>query len=162
MNIKKLGIEDENLTLSSFSHQDALDIGLKIISLAKKDNVHISVHIEKNRVPIFTYLMDNTTEENYEWMHRKKRVVDHYQKNSAFIGDRFERLGIKHCTHSLLDPQYYQAVGGSIPIHVQGVGMIGTLTVSGLTSELDHFYAVKGIELFLKDDLSNTRQHFPK
>jgi len=43
----------------------------------------------------------------------------------------------------------YHAAGGSFPIHLQDNSIVGSVTVSGLTPELDHEYAVKGIKLFL-------------
>lgn len=44
----------------------------------------------------------------------------------------------------------YQAVGGAFPIRVKGAGVIGSVTVSGLSPQLDHDYAVEGIKRFLK------------
>ncbi|WP_442793356.1 heme-binding protein [Paenibacillus sp. S28] len=37
------------------------------------------------------------------------------------------------------------------PIRVKGVGVVGSVTVGGLTGELDHAYAVEGVRLFLRE-----------
>ena len=42
-----------------------------------------------------------------------------------------------------LDPRLYVAAGGSFPIHVDGAGIIGTMTVSGLPQVEDHKLVVE-------------------
>lgn len=150
MTTHQLTEQENELVLDRFTHQDALEMGLGIIALAQENDVNVAIHIEKNRVPLFTHLMEGTTEENHYWLYRKKRVVDHYQKSSAFIEARFKESDATHDEHSLLAPERYQAVGGSIPIRVEGVGMVGTVTVAGLTGELDHRYAVRGMKRLLE------------
>ncbi len=148
MNTTQLQAQEEQLTLSTFGHEEALQLGQTIIDLVKEDGVNVAVHIEKNRIPVFTHLMEGTTEENYMWLFRKKRVTDHYQRSSHFIAKRFEESGLSHDTNSLLPANDYQAIGGTLPIRVNGAGMIGTVTVAGLTPELDHEYAVRGLERY--------------
>ncbi|RXZ77569.1 hypothetical protein EBB07_30100 [Paenibacillaceae bacterium] len=150
MNLRALDLLEQELEFTSFSHQDALAIGNRIVQYAQENKVAVAVHIERNRVPVFTHLMDGTSEENYVWLFRKKRIVDHYDRSSAYIDERFIQNGASHAEHSLLAAADYQAVGGSIPIRVKGVGVVGSVTVGGLTGELDHAYAVEGIRLFLK------------
>lgn len=150
MDLKTLELVEKELEFTSFSHQDALAIGNLIVQYAQENNVSVAVHIERNRIPLFTHLMDGTSEENYAWLFRKKRIVDHYNRSSAYIEQRFIHSGASHAEHSLLSTAEYQAVGGSIPIRVKDVGVVGSITVGGLTGELDHAYAVEGVRLFLK------------
>ncbi|MER2033895.1 heme-binding protein [Exiguobacterium indicum] len=149
MTTEILNTEEKDLVLERFTHQDAFELGLIIVALAKENDVNVAVHIEKNRIPLFTHLMDGTTEENYQWLFRKKRVVDHYQKSSAFIDARFKESGGTHAENSLLAAETFQAVGGSIPLRVTNAGVVGTLTVAGLTGELDHLYAVEGVRRYI-------------
>ncbi|WP_044339299.1 heme-binding protein [Rossellomorea aquimaris] len=149
MNTRQLLQVEDSLTFTSFSNEDALQLGIELVNLAKENGVNIAVHLERNRVPLFTHLMDGTSEENVYWLHRKKRVVDHYNHSTQFIAARFEESGLQHDEHSLLSPSEYQAIGGSLPIRLEGAGVIGSVTVAGLTPELDHDYAVKGVERFL-------------
>ena len=55
----------------------------------------------------------------------------------AVKGDRLEDRG--------LDPLLYAAAGGCVPIVVEGVGMVGTVTVSGLAQEDDHALVVEAL-----------------
>lgn len=125
-------------------------MGLILINYAKENEKSVAIHIEQNRVPLFTHLMEGTSEENVYWLYRKKRVVDHYNRSSHYIAKRFEESGTSHDESSLLSSAEYQAVGGSFPIRVKGVGVIGSVTVAGLTPQLDHDYAIEGVKRFLK------------
>ncbi|WP_312109918.1 heme-binding protein [Brevibacillus reuszeri] len=150
MNLKQLEQLENELQFEKFTHEDALNLGLTLINYAKENGVAIAIHIERNRVPVFTYLMEGTSEENFVWLYRKKRVVDHYNRSTQFIAKRFEESGFNHVDDSLLSPSEYQAVGGSFPVRIKGVGVIGSVTVGGLTGQLDHDYAVEGVRRLLK------------
>lgn len=41
--------------------------------------------------------------------------------------------------------------GGSFPVRVRGAGVIGAITVSGLSSDEDHQLVVDGIRNYLKE-----------
>lgn len=150
MTLQELEQLENELQFEQFTNEDALELGLLLIQYAKKKGKSIAIHIERNRVPLFTYLMEGTSEENVYWFGRKKRVVDHYNHSSLYIGKRFESSGTTHDQSSLLPSSEYQAVGGSFPIRVKNVGVIGSVTVAGLTAQLDHDYAVAGVRAFLK------------
>ncbi len=150
MTTHQLTEQENELVLDCFNHQDALEMGLGIIALARENDVNVAVHIEKNRVPLFTHLMEGTTEENHYWLYRKRRVVDHYQKvpHSSKCGLK------KPMLHTMNIPFWHQSAikRSEVPSRfgwVEGVGMVGTVTVAGLTGELDHRYAVRGIKRFL-------------
>jgi len=42
----------------------------------------------------------------------------------------------------------YMFFGGSIPIRVEGIGVVGTLTISGLKDTEDHALAVELLQAF--------------
>ena len=49
----------------------------------------------------------------------------------------------------LLDEREYAAHGGAFPVIVRGVGVVGTVTVSGLPQEEDHRLVVSVLRAFL-------------
>jgi uncharacterized protein (UPF0303 family) len=150
MNLQQLENVEKELQFETFTNDDALNLGMTLIDYAKENNKAVAIHIERNRVPLFTHLMNGTSEENVFWLYRKKRIVDHYNRSSHYIRARFEEQGTTHDESSLLQSSDYQAVGGSFPIRIKGIGVIGTVTVAGLTPQVDHDYAVEGVKRFLK------------
>ena len=149
MNTEQLLKLEEELVFTQFTNEDALQLGIELVNYAKENGKSVAVHIERNRVPLFTHLMEGTSEENVKWLYRKKNVVDHYNRSTQFIAARFEESGLTHHDHSLLSVEDYQAVGGSLPLRINNVGVIGTVTVAGLTPQMDHDYAVTGVKRFL-------------
>jgi uncharacterized protein (UPF0303 family) len=49
---------------------------------------------------------------------------------------------------SLLDPRKYAPHGGAFPLTIRGVGVVGTVTVSGLPQEEDHKLVVSVLQEF--------------
>lgn len=151
MNLNEIQQLEEELVFEKFNYEDALGLGQTIIEYAKENEKSVAVHIEINQVPVFTHLMEGTSAENYSWLIRKKNVVDHYNHSSYFIAQRFEDEGASHSESSLLNPGEYQAVGGSLPVKIKGSAVIGSVTVAGLTPQLDHDYAVEGVRRYLNN-----------
>lgn len=150
MNLQQLENLENELLFTTFTNEDALNLGMTLIDIAKENNKSVAIHIERNRVPLFTHLMEGTSEENVFWLNRKKRIVVHYNRSSHFIDARFKEQGTTHNESSLLSSSDYQAVGGSFPIRVKSIGVIGSVTVAGLTPQLEHDYAVEGVKRFLE------------
>lgn len=48
-----------------------------------------------------------------------------------------------------MDVRSYSGSGGGFPIVVAGVGLVGTVAVSGLRHDLDHAFIVEALEQFL-------------
>ncbi|MEC3883539.1 heme-degrading domain-containing protein [Halobacillus sp. HZG1] len=152
MNTEILQQLEKELEFDQFTNEQALKLGMELVQYAKENDKSVAVHIEKNRLPLFTHLMDGTSEENIKWLYRKKNVVDHYNHSTQFIAARFKEMGTTHNESSLLPVEEYQAVGGSLPITIKGVGTIGSVTVAGLTPQMDHDYCVAGVRRFLDKD----------
>ena len=68
-----------------------------------------------------------------------------WHQSSLRAGRRLAAKGAKLGTEHGLDPLDYADHGGSFPIRVEGVGVIGAITVSGLASEEDHAMIVAAI-----------------
>jgi uncharacterized protein (UPF0303 family) len=65
------------------------------------------------------------------------------------MGLRARRKGITFAAQHELPLQEYAAHGGSFPVRVRDVGVVGTVTVSGLPQAEDHALVVDAIRAFL-------------
>jgi len=52
-----------------------------------------------------------------------------------------------------VSPADYVDAGGSFPIRIEGVGVVGTITVSGLSQEADHRLATEALRLLKRQQL---------
>lgn len=151
--MKQILNDEETLRFESFSNADALRLGNIIINLAKnRFEKGISLQIEVKDMILFSYFMEGTTARNQYWMHAKKNVVHHYGNSSHYVHEMFAEKGLDFHEASHLPSSDYQAEGGSFPLVVNKEGLVGTITVSGLTSEADHDLVVEGIKCFLSTD----------
>ncbi|WP_294727130.1 heme-binding protein [uncultured Fusobacterium sp.] len=146
--MEKLLREEKELQFKNFNNEEALKLGLLIIELAKKyySGRGVAILIEKNREPIFTYLMEGMSIDNIDWLYGKKNLVDRYNHSSQYINYWNQSLdGKLHEIYSL-DPSVYRAFGGSYPLFIENVGSI---TVGGLSGDEDHELCVKAIREYL-------------
>lgn len=147
-----LKLEDE-LVFEHFNSEDALALGLTFVRIAKELNKGgIGIKIEKNGHVLFTHLMDGTMPENAYWYDRKKNVVDRYFHSSRYVEEMFKAQGTTFAASGLLDSEQYQAVGGSFPLIMKNAGVIGSITVCGLSGDEDHQICIQGIREFLEED----------
>jgi len=148
--LQELENQEKELQFTEFTNETALAIGLYLIDKAKRENKNITIDIMRGNHQIFHYSFDGTTEENDQWVIRKNRVANKFRKSSLYIEYKLKSENTTlEKTHGLPFAEYAPC-GGSFPLLVKGEGMIGTLTVSGLTGEEDHEMAIAGIRANLK------------
>ncbi len=68
---------------------------------------------------------------------------------SVYMGELLKSRGDTIEKHYLVPESEVAAHGGSFPVIIKGTGVIGTITVSGLSSEEDHKVVVETIRSYL-------------
>ena len=141
--------QEEELIFKSFSNEDAWHIGMFIIESAKKINKSVAVNIVKNRQTVFHYGMDGTSPDQDEWIKKKSNVVLRHHHSSYYMMLYNQLKDRSYFDFYSASPFEYAVHGGAFPIITEGSGVIGVITVSGLTQEEDHDLVVKAITGFL-------------
>lgn len=147
--IKELEQQEETLQFSEFTNAMALEIGLKLVDRAKSEKLAITIDITRNGHQLFHYAFEGTGPDNDQWIIRKNRVVNRFNKSSLLFGATLRNSGrtLEDAWHvSHFD---YAANGGAFPIRIKNVGVVGTITVSGLPQEDDHALVVSVIQEYL-------------
>ena len=141
--MKKAEEQRKACVVSSFTNAEAFDLGCFIYRKALEEGKPVSVSVTRNRQKLFHAAAEGTAPENDGWIMRKENTAYFFCKSSyeisLYMRIRNDNIYDKY---GLSRDQYVQA-GGSIPITAKGFGMIGTVTVSGLSQAEDHEFAAR-------------------
>lgn len=131
-------MEQNQINFSEFLHINALNMGINALMIVKERKLRrIGVRISLDSKLVFQYLMDGKNEDNY--LKGKENVVNKTGKSSMFI---FEH---KEDYQELLNDSNYCVSGGALPILINGE-IRGSISISGMTQELDHALAQEVLE----------------
>jgi uncharacterized protein (UPF0303 family) len=147
----RLEEQERRLQLDGFDNEDAWRLGSLLVQLARERGHSVTIDIRRGGQQLFHCALPDTTPDNDTWIERKNRVVQRFGCSSFLVGQRHRDRGTTfEQTTPHLDPAQYAAHGGAFPIRIRAVGVVGTVTVSGLPQAEDHALVVEGLERFLE------------
>ncbi|WP_432665546.1 heme-degrading domain-containing protein [Wukongibacter baidiensis] len=148
--LKKYKSELETLSFNEFTSETALAIGNHLIDIAKNNGYQITIDISRFNHQLFHFSFDGTTPDKDLWITRKRNVVEHFFTSSIYMATKLDRDETTLSQKYGLSDEKYAAVGGSVPIILKNVGVIGSITVAGLSPEEDHNLVISTIRRYLK------------
>ena len=137
--------EEELLRFASFSNEDALALGLKIVEKAKQRGAAVAIDIEVNGNQLFHYAMPGSNKRHALWIRRKQNMVQTTLISSLHAYQQLINEGKDQWKDWRLNEADYGAIGGGFPIHVIGTGIVGAVACSALPHEEDHRLLVDSI-----------------
>jgi len=143
--LRRVEAEERELVLESLDNDDALELGLSLVELARTRQLPIAIDVERSGQRLFHAAMPGAAPDNFHWIERKKRLVNRTYHSSYATG---LKLRVKQRTlaeEMYLDERDYAPHGGCLPLVVRRVGFVGTLTISGLPQRDDHLLAVEAL-----------------
>ena len=149
INLAALLAQEEKLQFTSFSNENALEVGLKLIEGARALGKPVSVNITRNGQLLFAHAMSGTSLHNAEWIRRKNNIVNRMAHSSFYVHNNIKNRGGDPDNIPGLDPREFGAHGGAFPLLLKGTGMIGTITVSGMPSAEDHALVVHVLTAYI-------------
>lgn len=147
--LQELLAQEEELQFRAFRNEDALALGMLLVNRAKADAKVLTVDICRNGQQLFHCALPGTSADNDAWIRRKNNVVNRFGHSSFYVGTQFRAKNTTFEQSSRLDIDQYAAHGGAFPLIVRNVGVVGTVTVSGLPQEEDHRLVVDVLREFL-------------
>ncbi|WP_030691548.1 heme-degrading domain-containing protein [Streptomyces globisporus] len=147
--VAELEAQEARLTLPRFTYEDAWTLGTLLVGLCRERKAPVAIDVRRGAQQLFHCALPGSSADNDAWIDRKRRVVERYGESSFLVGARFRAKGTTFEASSRLDPDRYAAHGGSFPIAVEGAGVIGSVTVSGLPQAEDHALVVEALERLL-------------
>jgi uncharacterized protein (UPF0303 family) len=147
--VAEIEAQEAELRFPTFSNTQAIALGAAIAEKARSRSHAVTVDIRRAGQQLFHCALDGTSPDNDQWAIRKARVVERFGHSSLLVGIRLKLSGLgieeKYC----VSPLEYSAHGGAFPVFLEGTGLVGTITVSGLPQEDDHALVVECIREFL-------------
>lgn len=144
--------QERTLVFPRFDAARAWKLGSFLRDLAVARNHAIAIDIRTFGLPLFFSALDGTAPDNSAWVRRKSNLVAHFRRSSYAVGLRLQQTGATLADKYGLPAAEYAAAGGSFPITLAGVGVIGSVTVSGLTQRADHELVVEALSAELERD----------
>ena len=154
---EQVNVQEKELKLPRFDAKVAWDLGTRLRTMAVERGLVIAIDVRRFAQPLFYAAQDGTTPDNAEWVRRKSNVVARFHRSSLGVKLRLELRGTTIHERVGLPLADYAAEGGSFPITVEGAGVIGSITVSGLSAREDHELVVEALCALLGRDYANMR-----
>ena len=147
--LAELTAEEEELQFSSFTNDDAWELGSALVATARDAGAPVAIEISRNHHRLFHIALTGATPDNAAWIERKTRVVHRFGHSSLHVRQAFVEGGTTFEEALGLDPQLYAAHGGAFPVIVRNVGPVGAVVVSGLPQVEDHRMVVAALRRHL-------------
>ncbi len=139
----ELRLQEESLVFSSFTNEEAIALGLRLIEAGRAENLAITVDVRRGDQQVFHAALAGTSADNDAWVERKVRLVKRVGMSSFRMGCQLRASGRSLSEALLLSEHEYAAHGGAFPVVVRNVGLVGVVTVSGLPQRQDHALVVR-------------------
>ena len=144
--------QERELHFSRFDEEAAWRLGSRLRDSATSRKLGIVIDVRRFGQALFYSALAGASPDNAEWVRRKSNLVARFHRSSYAIGldmgaSLFEKYGLPVAD--------YAAHGGGFPIRVHGVGVIGSVTVSGLPQRADHELVVEALCAELGKDYAN-------
>ncbi|KAI9265530.1 hypothetical protein EDC94DRAFT_605192 [Helicostylum pulchrum] len=142
-------LQEEKCQFTKFTSTDALNLGLLLIDNVKPFKKSVVIDITLNGHQLFHYAMNGTSKDNDEWVRRKNNTVNRFGRSSYYVGRYIASQGKTIEEKYFVSEKEYATHGGAFPLKIKDVGVVGTITVSGLAQEDDHNLVANTIQEYL-------------
>ena len=143
--LERIALQERELQLPNLDARMAWELGFRLQSMAAERKLPVVIDIRRFGQPLFYAALEGTNPDNAEWVRRKSNVVARFHTSSYAVGLKLKQKNETLTEQQGLPMADYATHGGSFPISVKGVGVIGSVTVSGLPQRADHELVVEAI-----------------
>jgi uncharacterized protein (UPF0303 family) len=150
LTLEQLAAEESQLRFAKFDYDDAWRLGTMLVEAGRARALPIAIDITRGGQQLFHAALSGSTPDNDAWIQRKVRSVLRFGHSSMYLSLQRKLDGKTLAQAAFVDEREYAAAGGCFPVHVDGCGIVGTVTVSGLPQRQDHKLVVETIRAFLR------------
>lgn len=150
--LQSIAAQEKALVFPQFDADRAWQLGAWLHEIGKARGIAMAIDVRTFGQPLFFSLLDGATPDNVDWARRKSNTVAHFRRSSYAVGLRLQQAGSTLADKHALAPGEYASHGGAFPLTVANVGVIGSVTVSGLPQRADHELVVEALCAHLGHD----------
>lgn len=149
--IAELEAQEREIAFRRFDNADAWKLGSAMVAAATERSLPVTIDIRRHGQQLFHAALPGTAADNDAWIERKVNVVNRFGASSYLVGRRLAAKGDVLGEQLGVEPLRFAAHGGAFPIRILDVGIVGSITVSGLPQSEDHAFVTEMIRDFLED-----------
>jgi uncharacterized protein (UPF0303 family) len=150
--LRQIALQEKELRLPRLDAQVAWDLGTRVRAFAVEREMELVIDVRRFGQPLFFCALGAATPDSAEWVRRKSNVVARFYRSSYGVGLTQKLKGTSLKERYGLPVADYAADGGSFPLAVEEAGVLGCVTVSGLTQRDDHNLVVEALCAMLGRD----------
>lgn len=147
--LTRIEAEESEIVFPGFDLADAWELGSRLRAAALEAHLPVVIGVSLGEARVFHTALPGSSADNDGWLDRKTRVARRFGRSSFGVGLSFAVAGGDFDVDARLDTTQYAAHGGVFPLTVAGVGVVGTVGVSGLPQEDDHALVVEHLRSYL-------------
>jgi len=150
--LEQIARQESELHLARLDAGVAWELGSRLRAMAIERGHRVAIDVRRFGQQLFYVALDGTTPNNAEWVRRKGNTVARFLHSSYSVGRNLKAKGTTLELSVGLATADYASHGGSFPLHVEGAGVVGSVTVSGLPERFDHELVVEALCALLGRD----------
>lgn len=147
--LSELSNQERDIQFTQFNSHLAFQIGSYVVKKGLRESLPIAVDITVGSRCLFHFSFDGASMDNERWIERKRNSVLRFNHSSYYMGRLLEKEGKSMNERFMIKEEEYAFHGGCFPIIIKNTGVIGTMTISGLTQQEDHALVVEALKEYL-------------
>ena len=129
--------QEAELIFSHFDGDTAWAVGQSLRKHALNLGGSVSIDITVSGLQLFHSIAGQPAPNNDNWVRRKRNTVMEFWKSSLLVAQEMKASGRTLAEYGLPEKDLALS-GGSFPIRIKNLGVVGAITVSGLPQTHDH------------------------
>lgn len=143
--LEKIAEQERRLRFASLDLDQLWQLGVQLRNMAQQSSMALAIEIRLAGQTVFYNTMPGAAPNNADWARRKRNTVEMLHTSSYAVGLQARSKGLSLEQESGQPLRDYAIHGGSFPLIVDGLGVVGAVTVSGAPEREDHALVVEAL-----------------
>ena len=147
--LARIAEQERRLRFPALDVEQLWQLGADIRRMAGERGLALAIEIRLAGETVFFNRMAGASPNNADWARRKRNTVEMLHASSYAVGLAAQQKGASLEQESGQPLRDYAIHGGSFPLLLAGLGVVGAVTVSGAPEREDHALVVEALARML-------------